>query len=669
MQTAPIVENPLTALAATPANHFRFLFYEAALVLLDRVAEDFDSLEDCAERFPFVAVYCSELAALGLGGVSFEDALERWRAWSMEWENQTGRGELPAMLAGAAAGLDRESLLLLFLAGIVEEDARFGQLFETWQSGQRPTFGLLQALRPGASVRERLRRLIEIGALQVLNPQAPRMEWILQTPNALWDVLRGERPTHPAGFAKFLPLDELPSLRDLELPEAAIDIARRLPTLLRERKPWTLLVRGFENNGRRTLLGAMARECGRGMLLLADTAQANPLGGLLAVALHAVPVLVVTVNPGDTVTLANWPFEVGVTGIVAGRCGAVTGSLIEGAIPIALPMPGEDARLRLWRRSAPAGEDDLRRAAQLRLTSGNLCRAARASLRTAAASGRNSPRFSDIRGGASQLGGATLELLATRLEPARGWSEISLSPETFEQLLRLESRCRRREAVAELFSGARMNCGVRALFSGPSGAGKTLAARVLAALLERDLYRLDLSQMVSKYIGETEKNLERALSRAEALDIALLLDEGDALLTQRTQVQNSTDRYANLETNYLLQRLESFEGIVFITTNAPDNIDSAFLRRMDHVVRFRAPEASERLAIWRIHLPLPNLVTSQLLHDIALRCALSGGQIRNAATDCGLTAIEKGSPVTDSILIESVAREYRKNGALCPMQV
>src|SRR5205823_12499402 len=123
------------------------------------------------------------------------------------------------------------------------------------------------------------------------------------------------------------------------------------------------------------------------------------------------------------------------------------------------------------------------------------------------------------------------------------------------------------------------NVGVRALLSGPSGTGKTLAARLLASALRMDIYRVNLASVVNKYIGETEKNLDRVFAQAEELDVILLLDEGDALLTQRTSVQNSNDRYANLETNYLLQRLESYEGILLVTTNARDRIDGAFQRR------------------------------------------------------------------------------------------
>ncbi len=237
---------------------------------------------------------------------------------------------------------------------------------------------------------------------------------------------------------------------------------------------------------------------------------------------------------------------------------------------------------------------------------------------------------------------------------------------TREELTLLELRCRHREQLGTGLEAVR-NAGVRALLTGPSGTGKTLAARVLASALELDLYRLDLSTVVNKYIGETEKNLDRVFARAEELDVVLLLDEGDALLTQRTDVQTANDRYANLETNYLLQRLETFEGILVVTTNAADRIDPAFQRRMDVVVDFRAPDVAERWEIWRLHLPAAHAVDEALLDEVALRCALTGGQIRNAVLHASLLGLAAGS-LGSAHLEAAVRREYRKAGGVCPLR-
>jgi SpoVK/Ycf46/Vps4 family AAA+-type ATPase len=210
---------------------------------------------------------------------------------------------------------------------------------------------------------------------------------------------------------------------------------------------------------------------------------------------------------------------------------------------------------------------------------------------------------------------------------------------------------------------------VRALFTGASGTGKTMAARILGAVLDLDVYRVDLAAVINKYIGETEKNLHRVLSRAEALDVVLLLDEGDALLGSRTEVRSANDRYANLETNYLLQRLESYQGIVVVTTNLGENIDTAFQRRMDVVVPFFAPRAEERWQILDMHLPAGHVVDQEFLQKVAALCQLTGGQLRNAALHAALLALEDGHdiPVTSGHLEEAVRSEYRKAGAAYPL--
>jgi len=304
------------------------------------------------------------------------------------------------------------------------------------------------------------------------------------------------------------------------------------------------------------------------------------------------------------------------------------------------------------------------------MTGGNIRRAAAVARATAALGGRAAVTADDVREAGRALSREALDTLAAHVPPplAGEWDQLAVRDETRRELLDLELRCRHRERLGDTLRAGPAGAGVRALFRGPSGTGKTLAARVLAGVLHMDLYRLDLSALVDKYVGETEKNLDRVLSRAEELDVLLLLDEGDALLTQRTGVQTANDRWANLETNFLLQRLESFEGILLVTTNAGDRIDSAFERRMDVVVDFRPADAQERWEIWRLHLPEPHAVDDEFLADVARRCALSGGQIRNAVLHASLHALDGGGPVTAPLLETAIRREYRKSGAVCPLR-
>ncbi|MDE2597472.1 MAG: ATP-binding protein, partial [Sphingomonadales bacterium] len=209
--------------------------------------------------------------------------------------------------------------------------------------------------------------------------------------------------------------------------------------------------------------------------------------------------------------------------------------------------------------------------------------------------------------------------------------------------------------------------GVRALFAGPSGTGKTLAARHIASRLGKDLYRIDLSATVNKYIGETEKALERALSAAEELDVVLLLDEGDALMARRTDIGSSNDRYANLETNFLLQRIETFDGVILVTTNDVERIDQAFSRRLDAVLNFRAPDEVMRLAILSAQLG-DHAISSRMMQDVACRCQLTGGQLRNLATHVRLLALDAGAKPDDAMLRAAVEREFRKTGEFCPLK-
>ena len=395
--------------------------------------------------------------------------------------------------------------------------------------------------------------------------------------------------------------------------------------------------------------------------------------GALATLLHAMPIICLDVGLGDTCELGRLRGYDGPLAVVLGKYGSVTGDGVAASVTIPLAMPGPAERKVLWERSlndghtTPVAARDL--AARCRMTTGTIVAAAALAQAHVALEGRSRVTVSDVRVAGRALH-ADLERLATHVATSGGWECLGAAADTLADLRSLEERCRHRERLHDHVGpalGHQLNCGVRALFAGPSGTGKTMAARLLASALEADLYRLDLASVVNKYIGETEKSLDRLFSRAEELDVILLIDEGDALLTSRTAVATSNDRYANLETNYLLQRLEAFDGIVIVTTNAANRIDSAFQRRMDVVVDFRMPGPHERWLIWQLHLPLDHGVDATWLQDAALRCDLTGGQIRNAVLHASLAALEHGRRVSTPDLDGALHREYRKTGTVCPL--
>ena len=206
--------------------------------------------------------------------------------------------------------------------------------------------------------------------------------------------------------------------------------------------------------------------------------------------------------------------------------------------------------------------------------------------------------------------------------------------------------------------GAR-GLGISALFAGASGTGKTLAAEVLANELRLDLYRIDLSQVVSKYIGETEKNLRRVFDAAEHGSAVLLFDEADALFGKRSEVKDSHDRYANIEVSYLLQRMEAYRGLAILTTNMKESLDPAFLRRIRFVVQFPFPDAAERIEIWRRMFPAQTPVEGLDMSRLA-KLHVAGGNIRNIALSAAFLAADANEPVRMNHLLRAARAECAK---------
>ncbi|MDP9075323.1 MAG: ATP-binding protein, partial [Actinomycetota bacterium] len=271
--------------------------------------------------------------------------------------------------------------------------------------------------------------------------------------------------------------------------------------------------------------------------------------------------------------------------------------------------------------------------------------------------------------GARAQNAAGLERLARRIPPQAGWSELVL-PEPVEALLHdIVSRVRQRSRVLDdwgMGDATSRGRGVTVLFSGDSGTGKTLSAEVVAHSLGLDLYVIDLATVVDKYIGETEKNLDRIFAEAERVNGVLLFDEADAIFGKRSEVRDARDRYANVEVAYLLQRMEQFEGIAVLTTNLRANVDEAFLRRLDVLVEFPMPDRDSRRRLWlqqfRPGVPRDPDIDFDF---VAAAFELSGGNIRNIVMAAAYLAAEVGRPVSMADLIRATAGEYRKLGRLC----
>jgi SpoVK/Ycf46/Vps4 family AAA+-type ATPase len=207
--------------------------------------------------------------------------------------------------------------------------------------------------------------------------------------------------------------------------------------------------------------------------------------------------------------------------------------------------------------------------------------------------------------------------------------------------------------------------GLNVLFAGPPGTGKTMAAEVLATDLGLELYKIDLASVVSKYIGETEKNLERIFHEGQSSNAILFFDEADSLFGKRSEVKDSHDRYANLEISYLLQRMEEYDGIVILATNLRKNMDDAFVRRMHGAIEFPMPEELDRLEIWRRTFPPEAPVAGDLdLEFLARKFKLSGGNIKNIVLEAAFFAAEAGSSISMGHLVRATRREHQKMGKL-----
>ncbi|MFD4762075.1 AAA family ATPase [Streptomyces sp. NPDC058439] len=602
-----------------------------------------------------------------------------------------------SVLGGLARrfGLSPLDLDLLLVAVAPDLDARFERLYGYLNDDltrRRPTVGLaleLCGLAGAASARFRLAPgapLIAGGLVEVTEPERPPLSRVVAVPDRVTGHLLGSaRPD--ARLAGVLgEAREDPTAEAAEVHRTAA-VAGTGVGLVHLRN------RGGDAVG---LATAALRAAGLRPLVLDAVALARRAGDVPELARIAALEARLTgagVVLGPLETLPGEPAERartlgslcaalrGIPLVTHGTVGWAPEWAADTPVVLAVTAPSPERQAARWRyaleRAADnnsgdglaAGEVEALAAAVAahRLDSGQLHRAADVAVRTAALASRP-VRPDDLRTAVRAQNGAGLDRLARRVEPGVGWDDLVLPPATHRRLRELALRARHREQVLGQWGmrpGGGRGRGVIALFAGESGTGKTMSAEVVAADLGMDLYVVDLSTVVDKYVGETEKNLERIFTEASAVNAVLLFDEADAIFGKRSEVKDAHDRHANIESAYLLQRMESFDGIAVLTTNLRANLDEAFTRRLDVVADFPVPDSGQRLALWERCLGdrLPRAEDLDLAF-CADRFELAGGSIRACAVTAAYLAAESGSPLTMRQLVTAIAQEYRKLGRL-----
>jgi ATPase family associated with various cellular activities (AAA) len=341
-----------------------------------------------------------------------------------------------------------------------------------------------------------------------------------------------------------------------------------------------------------------------------------------------------------------------------------------GVVEVSFMRPGFEVRRRAWETSlasegitSPSGLAEVL-ADRFRCAPGQIADAVATAVAAGRVSGSELPQaalFAAARGQTSHL----LAGLAGQVEPAYGWADVVLPADSLAQLHELCQRVTLRQKIwrdwgfdAKLSQGK----GTVALFTGPPGTGKTMAAEVVARELGLDLFKIDLSTMVSKYIGETEKNLERIFAAAAGADAILMFDEADALFGKRSDVRDSHDRYANIEVSYLLQRIEQYDGIAILATNLREHLDAAFTRRLQFIIDFPFPGEGERQRIWQICLPAGAPRDTGIDFERLGQFRLSGGNIRNVVLHAAFLAAAQDRPIGMADMLQAVRRELHKMG-------
>jgi len=597
----------------------------------------------------------------------------RWDATLGAYLDAPCAADGPLLALARRLDLSAVELLTVELAATIERDAMAGRAVAYVQAplgGSRPTVGLLAAAfgrlaPPSIGVGDLLLTgaAVRTGLLSLTGEAAPLPERAVAVPLHLCAALDSRDGAH-AGAA--IGVDQAAAV---PLPGSTLVDVERQAAALAATPGRVLVIRSGSLLEARSIAAAIASALGARAVFL-EPERASGAGPWLLLR-RLLPVFTYELGPGERRQLPPLPGYEGPRLVLLGPDGWVD-SMGGSALSWRVGVPPTAERACLWRSAL--GDEELATdlATRHRHGSGRIAHLGRLARHQQAIAGRDKAVLDDVTRAAWSLEGAGLETLAEALPDRVPDEALVLTPRLREELNHLVRRCRWRGELVEglgASSRARYRAGVRALFVGPSGTGKTLAAGWLATRLGLPLYRVDLASVTSKYIGETEKNLAQLLARAEQAEVVLLFDEADSMFGKRTDVRDANDRFANAQTNYLLQRIESYDGIALLTSNSRARFDASFMRRLDLIVEFPLPGPDERRALWCSHLGDGHDLSPQEINLLAARADLGGGHIRNAVLAAAVRARDDTRRIGLADVLLGVAGEYQKLGKQVPVEL
>lgn len=586
------------------------------------------------------------------------------RSWTKIIEELQQRlPALPGVLGRVVRDLDLRAVdfFILSLAGMLESQHQTVLLLGLLQQPEqlRPELHLVCALSrtlfacayTPPDIQQH--RLVASGLLQLEGDEPLPLQRLKIAPQ-LWQLLCGKSIRWPG-------CRPLPLPTDVVLPHALQQRGGQLVRLLAQGRIGGVIVRGERENGL-LLAGSLAEQLGLQPVVIDAASFQDPQIGILVRYGHWLPILKPRLGPGEHLIVPESLNGLPVV-VALGRDGSIEAP---GFIELDLPGLPLSQRLGLWRELLP--DFDSSGIAETAQLSAPAIMAIAEQAQLQALQLQQPLQTGHVLKARFLHSNEQLRLLAQPVERQVAADMLVLPPQLAEQLRHLILRCRRREGLAQglgraLEAGS--GRGVRALFIGESGTGKTLAASFLAASFAAPLYRVDLAAVMNKYIGETEKNLGLMLDQAADHDVVLLLDEADALFGKRSDGGEVGERFANMLTNFLLTRIEQHPGIVILTSNSQSRIDKAFMRRLDAVLEFPLPDYEQRRRLWLSHLG-ERSPGDDFIALLAQYCELPGGYIRNAVLNAAVYTADR---LDRAGLLQALAWEYQKLGRQLPAQL